>query len=415
MKIYLETHGCTANKSDESIIRGILRKENHEIVKTSEEADVLILLTCTVIGTTEQRMLSRLKVFKKTNKRIVVAGCMPSVQSKLIKSIVPNAFLIPPQYIHHINDVIRGREVVFEPKNKTLSSKNFKGIAAPISIAEGCTLSCSYCITHFARGALRSFPIKEISSDIYGALQQECREIQITAQDTASYGLDMGNNLGTLLSNICKIEGNFRIRVGMMNPFTAQKNLMSILSAYENPKIYKFLHLPVQSGDNDILKKMNRKYVIEDFLEIVDKFRKKYPYITLSTDIIVGFPSETDKQFSRTVELLRKVKPDIVNITRYSARPLTKAKTMKAISTKIAKERSKYLTDLCNTISEEKNRDHVGKKYTVLITKKRNNNTFVGRAENYKPVVTNEKVEIGQFATLKIVDSNSIHLYGKLI
>jgi len=416
MKIYLETYGCTANKSDESVLRGIIKKENHEIADSIEEADVLVLLTCTVIGTTEQRMLSRMKVFKKTNKKIVVAGCMPSVQPDLIKSIVPNAFLLPSQHMHYINDIITGKEYTFIPKNKTLSPKNFKGISAPISIAEGCMLSCSYCITHFARGKLRSFPMNEIVSDVSNALKQGCKEIQITAQDTASYGLGTGNNLGKLLSNICKIKDDFRIRTGMMNPFNIQKNLENIISAYDDPKIYKFLHLPVQSGDNDILKKMNRKYVVEDFLEIVDKFRGKYPDITLSTDVIVGFPTETDEQFNRTSDLLRKVRPDIVNITRYSARPLTEAKTMKGrVSTKIAKERSKYLTDLCDTISKEKNKEHMGKKYTVLLTKKVKDNTFVGRAGNYKPVITNEKVEIGEFITLKIVDSDSIHLFGKLI
>ena len=416
MKIYLETYGCTANKSDESVLRGIIKKENHEIADSIEEADVLVLLTCTVIGTTEQRMLSRMKVFKKTNKKIVVAGCMPSVQPDLIKSIVPNAFLLPSQHMHYINDIITGKEYTFIPKNKTLSPKNFKGISAPISIAEGCMLSCSYCITHFARGKLRSFPMNEIVSDVSNALKQGCKEIQITAQDTASYGLGTGNNLGKLLSNICKIKDDFRIRTGMMNPFNIQKNLENIISAYDDPKIYKFLHLPVQSGDNDILKKMNRKYVVEDFLEIVDKFRGKYPDITLSTDVIVGFPTETDEQFNRTSDLLRKVRPDIVNITRYSARPLTEAKTMKGrVSTKIAKERSKYLTDLCDTISKEKNKEYMGKKYTVLLTKKVKDNTFVGRAGNYKPVITNEKVEIGEFITLKIVDSDSIHLFGKLI
>ena len=416
MKIYLETYGCTANKSDESVFRGIIKKENHEIADSIEEADVLVLLTCTVIGTTEQRMLSRMKVFKKTNKKIVVAGCMPSVQPDLIKSIVPNAFLLPSQHMHYINDIITGKEYTFIPKNKTLSPKNFKGISAPISIAEGCMLSCSYCITHFARGKLRSFPMNEIVSDVSNALKQGCKEIQITAQDTASYGLGTRNNLGKLLSNICKIKDDFRIRTGMMNPFNIQKNLENIISAYDDPKIYKFLHLPVQSGDNDILKKMNRKYVVEDFLEIVGKFRGKYPGITLSTDVIVGFPTETDEQFNRTSDLLRKVRPDIVNITRYSARPLTEAKTMKGrVSTKIAKERSKYLTDLCDTISKEKNKEHMGKKYTVLLTKKVKDNTFVGRAGNYKPVITNEKVEIGEFITLKIVDSDSIHLFGKLI
>ena len=169
-------------------------------------------------------------------------------------------------------------------------------------------------------------------------MNQGCKEIQITAQDTASYGLDTGDNLGDLLSHICKIEKDFRIRVGMMNPFTTQKNLVSIISAYADPKIYKFLHLPVQSGDNDILKKMNRKYNVEDFL-----------------------------------------------------------------------------TNVCNTISLEKNKKHVGKKYTILTTEKGKNNTYMGRAENYKPVVVNEKVELRKFIPAEIVNSTPTHLFGKLI
>jgi MiaB-like tRNA modifying enzyme len=416
MQIYLETYGCTANKSDESIIRGILKKENHKIVNNIEDADALVLLSCTVIGTTEQRMLSRIKIFNKTKKKMIIAGCMPSVQSDLIKTIAPAAYLLPPQHIHYINDIIIGRNYDFKPKNKTLSPKNFKGISAPISIAEGCMLSCSYCITHFARGKLRSFPINEIISDVSNALIHGCKEIQITAQDTASYGFDIESNLGHLLTNISNINGNFRIRIGMMNPYNIQKNLESIISAFDSPKIYKFLHLPIQSGDNDILKKMNRKYSVKDFLYIIKKFREKYKDITLSTDVIIGFPTETEEQFKRTVNILKLVKPNIVNITRYSARPLTKAKAMEGrIPTNIVKQRSRYLTDLCETISKLKNKEDIGKKYTLLITKVVKKDIYIGRSKNYKPVIIKGSFKLGDFITTEIIDSDSIHLYGKLI
>jgi MiaB-like tRNA modifying enzyme len=416
MNIYLETYGCTSNRSDESLILGILKKRKYRIVDHIDKADVLVLLTCTVIDTTAQRMLSRLKKFKKTGKKIIVAGCMSSVQPDLVKSVVPNAALLPTQYIHHIDDVIKRDKVNFVTRNKTLLPRYFKNITAPISIAEGCTFSCSYCIAHVARGELRSYPIDEIISDVCFALHEGCKEIQITAQDTASYGLDIGTNLGELLSRICKIEKDFRIRVGMMNPYTAQMNLENILSAYENTKIYKFIHLPVQSGDDDILKKMNRKYRVEDFLKIIDDIRRKHPDMTLSTDIIVGFPTETDEQFQHTIDLLKAVKPDIVNITRYSPRPLTKAKNMEGhVSTQVSKERSKSLSELTNKISEEKNKKHIGRKYHVLVTEEGKNKTFVGRSENYKPVVIREKTEIGKTIPVKIVDSTPTYLFGKLI
>ena len=416
MRVYLEVYGCTANKSDASLIKGILKDNKHKIVEKIDDADFIVLLTCTVIDTTEQRMLSRLKTFKKTGKKIIVAGCMASIQSSSIRKIIPDAKLLPPQYSHHIVDILENKETTFVDKNKTLFSKYYEDVIAPISIAEGCMFSCTYCITSLARGKLKSYPIDEITQDIYSAIRDGCKEIQLTAQDTSSYGLDCGRNLGELLVNLSEIKGRYRIRVGMMNPYTALKNIDSIIKGFENPKIYKFLHLPVQSGDNDILKKMNRKYTVDDFLKIIKKFRDKYPNITISTDVIVGFPAETEEQFQHTIDLLKTVKPDITNITRYSARPQTKAKTMKGrVKTDVVKERSKILTEICNIISKENNLKHIRKKYSALVTEKGKENTFVGRAENYKPIVIKEKVEIGEFIPVEITESAATYLFGSII
>ncbi len=416
MKVYIEVYGCTANKSDASLVKGILKENDYEIVEKIDDADFIIILTCTVIDTTEQRMLSRLKVFEKTGKKIIVAGCMASVQSDIVKSIVPDALLLPPRYSHHIVELLNGEKPVFVEKNKTLFSKYYEDVFAPVSIAEGCMFSCSYCITSLARGKLRSFPIDEIKKDICSAINKGCREIQLTAQDTSSYGLDTGYDLGDLLRCVSIIKGEYMVRVGMMNPFTCLKNIDSIIKGFENPKIYRFLHLPVQSGDNDILKKMNRKYTVDDFLKIIKRFRDKYPYITISTDAIVGFPNETDEQFQHTIDLLKTVKPDITNITRYSARPYTKSKTMKGrVRTDIVKKRSKILTDVCSKISENNNLKHIGKKYTILITEEGKNGTFVGRSENYKPVVIKEKIGIGEFVPIKVTEAASTYLVGSII
>ena len=416
MKVYVEVYGCTANKGDASLIKGILKESEHELVKSLDDADALVILTCTVIDTTEQRMISLLKKLKETGKRIVVAGCMASVQSEKIKSIIPDADLLPPQYSHHIIDILDGKKTDFLEKNKTAFPKYFDDIFAPISIAEGCMFSCSYCITTLARGELKSYPISEINRDVCIAVKEGCKEIQLTSQDTSSYGLDLNSNLGNLLRELSILKGEFRIRVGMMNPYTCLKNMDSIIDGFDDPRIYKFVHLPVQSGDNDILEKMNRKYSVDDFIRIVNNFREKYPEITISTDIIVGFPSETDEQFQNTIDLLKTVKPDITNITRFSARPFTKAKEFKKrIKTEIVKERSRKLTKICSTISKENNQKHIGKKYTALITEKGKNNTFVGRTENYKPVVIKEKVKIGEFISVKIINAKSTYLVGSII
>jgi threonylcarbamoyladenosine tRNA methylthiotransferase CDKAL1 len=416
MKIYLEVYGCTANKSDASLVKGLLKEKSHEIVEKIDDSDVIILLTCTVIGTTEQRMLSRLREFKKIDKKIIVTGCMASAQSDLVKSIVPKAQLLPPQYVYSILDLLDGKKVSFKPRNKTLLPKYYANIAAPITIAEGCMFSCSYCITSIARGELKSYPIDEVVQDVCSALRQGCKEIQLTAQDTSSYGLDSNHNLGELLTSVCKVKGEYRIRVGMANPYTILKNLDSTIQAFNNIKMYKFLHITVQSGDNDILKKMNRKYTVDDFLEIIKKFRDNYADPAISTDIIVGFPTETDEQFQHTIDLLKTVKPDITNITRYSARPFTKAKVIEGrIRTEIAKERSKFLTKLCSKLSKENNLNHIGKKYRILITEKGKNNTVVGRTENYKPVVIREKAEMGKITPVVITDATPTYLFGRLI
>ncbi len=415
MKAYLEVYGCTANKSDANLIKGILKENNFKFENKIEKADLIILLTCTVINTTEQRMLSRLRKFKISSKKVIVSGCMASIQTDLIKKIIPDAIILPPNFTYQILDVINKKNISFIKKNKTSNPRFFEDITAPILISEGCMFTCSYCITTFARGKLKSFPIKEIIKDIKLALKQGCREIQLTAQDTSSYGLDKKQNLGKLLDEVCKIDGDFKVRVGMMNPFTCLKKINKIIKGFENKKIYKFLHLPVQSGDNDILKKMNRKYSVEDYLIIIEKFRDKFPDITISTDIIVGFPTETNNQFSNTIKLLKKIKPDITNITRFSARPFTKAKIMKGrIRTEIVKERSKILTEICNEISKEKNLRYISKKYNVLITEKGKNDTFVGRAENYKPVVIEKNVEIGKTYKVKIEKAASIYLVGSI-
>jgi threonylcarbamoyladenosine tRNA methylthiotransferase CDKAL1 len=421
MNIYVETYGCTANKADEALLLGLLKQDSHRIIDNVEDADLIILLTCTVIGTTEQRMISRLKVFEKTQKKILVSGCMAAVQSHHITALIPNAIVFPSHSIQHIKyiikyDIKKGESKKLNEPKKTSLPKCFNTVYAPIAIAEGCTRSCSYCITHFARGNLHSFSPQQIINDVSSALKQGCKEIQLTAQDTASYGLDTGSNLGALLTRICSMKKPFRVRVGMMNPATTQRNLEPILTAYRHDNIYKFLHLPVQSGDEIILKLMKRGYTVKEFQTIVNRFRNAFPSLTLSTDVIIGFPTETEEQFERTIQLITRIRPDITNITRFSARPLTTAKTMDGrVPTHIVKERSQHMTKVCAAISLKKNQEQKGKTYTVLVTEKGKHMTYTGRTENYKQVVLKEPVCLGDLVETEIIDAAPTYLVGKLI
>ena len=417
MKVYVETYGCTANKSDESIVKGILLSKGHEMVYEAKEADALIILTCTVIGSTEQRMLHRIKLLDSFNKKLIVSGCMAAVQSYLIKNVAPRADIVSPNMIHTVGDILEGKVPPLNQITKTSLPRYYSGVIAPIAISEGCNLSCSYCITSKARGKLISYPRGEIINTIENALKNGCREIQITSQDTASYGMDNGERLGDLIHEICKLKGEFRLRIGMMNPLTASNQIEELIEAFRHRKVYKFLHLPVQSGDGKVLKHMRRGYSVENFIDIVKKFRKAFPRITLSTDVIVGFPGENENNFLNTVKLIKTIRPDIVNITRFSPRPLTEAKEMKnKVPTHVSKERSRVLSEICRDISREKNEWYKNKKYTLLITEKGKNNTIIGRTCNYKSVIMKADPSlIGRFVRARIVDSTSTHLIGKLI
>lgn len=417
MNVYIETYGCTANKSDQSTIEGILLNQNHTLVSSIDQADAVIILTCTVIDTTEQRMLSRIKTLNQKNKKLIIAGCMPVVQSQQINKIAPKASLITPMNLHKIPSLLSEKKNIQKNISKITLPRHYSSIIAPIAIAEGCQQSCNYCITHFARGKLISYPSNEIKNTVQHAIETGCKEIQLTAQDTASYGNELKtDNLGNLLHQLSKIPGNYRIRVGMMNPLTTKNHLTDIINGFQSTHIYKFLHLPIQSGDNQLLHNMNRGYTIDTIKTIITEFRKKFPTLTVSTDVIAGYPQETAKQHQNTIKLLKEIKPDIVNITRFSARPFTKAKTQPGrIPTNIVKQRSRELTILCESLALENNTKHINKSYSILITKKTPNNKMLARTSTYKPVIINELKPIGSFWKVKIKDVDPIHLYGNLI
>lgn len=417
MNVYLEIYGCTANKSDASIIKRAIRdKEGYNEVDSVSTADIIVLLTCTVISTTEQRMLHRMRVFKKTGKQVIVTGCMASVQVEKIRMILPDATIVPPSLVHTIfsQDSSSNLELV-DPAQKPYAPKYFDSLIAPVSISEGCQYACTYCITHFARGKLISYPEETIFRDVSCAVERGNKEIQITAQDTGSYGMDTGSSLPALVRSLSGIPGEYRLRIGMMNPRSIKNQLEDIIKSYSYDHVYRFIHLPVQSGDNTILRSMNRGYRIEDCANSIETIRENLPDITLATDIIVGFPTETDEQFQHSIDFLKTVEPDITNITRYSARPQTKAKTMKGrIPTEIVKERSKLLTGLCRDISRKRNKRYIGRTEQILLLEKGKDDTLVGRTDSYKPVVIKEDGKLGEFVTVGIVDAKDTYLVGTL-
>ena len=235
-------------------------------------------------------------------------------------------------------------------------------LVSVIPVNYGCLGSCAYCCVVFARGHLRSYPIKEVVERVKSDLASGSREFWITSQDTACYGRDLKSNLADLLQALGGLPGDFKVRVGMMTPNMVTDMQNRLIEAFKSEKIFKFLHLPVQSGDDETLKRMRRFYTAEQFRCIVEAFRAELPDLTLATDVIVGFPGETAEAFENTLKLLEDVKPDVVNVSKFFARPKTAASKMQdgLVEREEIKRRSTVTAQLAKRISFEQIKHWVG-------------------------------------------------------
>jgi len=242
------------------------------------------------------------------------------------------------------------------------------------------------------------------------------KEFWITSQDVACYGRDIGGNLADLLENIVNIEGDFRVRVGMMTPNMIADITGNLVSVFKNTKIFKFVHLPVQSGDDSVLKRMNRYYNVQQFKDIVNTFRTAFPEIALATDVICGFPGETQEAFENTLKLINEVKPDIVNVSKFFPRPKTAASFMQSelVERPEIKHRSAAAAELAKRISMERNQRWVGWIGEVLIDEKgKVPGTWIGRNFAYKTVtVKGSRNLLGERLQIKVVKAFSTHLSG---
>lgn len=402
MNIYVKSYGCSANIAEGEIIKGKFA-EKHKIAATEKEADVIILNICTVKG--DKKSLDQIKDAEKTEKKIAIAGCITPTIAEKIKALFPDVILVNSNNILKIVDCVENRRDLLE-KDKPIKllqprirSNSTIGI---VPISSGCLDACSYCSTRQVKGILYSFPSEEIVKEVQNCVKEGCKEIWITGQDTACYGFDTGTNLAELLEKIVRIEGKFKIRIGMGNPRHIPKYLDELIKVIKNPKVFKFIHLPVQSGNDDVLKAMRRGHDVETVKNIVKKLRKEIPDITLSTDIIVGHPTETEEQFLDTLKLCKELEFDIVNIARFASRPGTPAAEMKQIHGNVKKERSRQLSYLQKHISVKRNKLWVGWEGDIIVDNKAKGGVS-GRNYAYKPVFVESALKIGDIVTVRIV------------
>jgi MiaB-like tRNA modifying enzyme len=424
MLAYIETYGCAFAQAESEMIAGMLMKAGFAIVSSPNHADVLIVVTCHVKEATEKKILYRIKELGELypDKPLIVYGCLPQAYPEKVKEANPKASLVGNHSLRKIlkavEEACKRKVVEFldeKPEVKLgLPRVKRNPVIGIVPICEGCVGNCAYCSTKFSRGEIFSYPLNAIVKEVCNLVKGGCKEIWITAQDTAAYGIDINTSLPELLNEISKIPGKFYVRVGMMNPRNVKRILPELLDAYESEKIYKFLHIPVQSGSDKILRLMKRGYTVEEFVQIVEAFRERFPQIQIWTDIIVGFPEESEKDFEKTKELLETIKPDWVNVARYSLRPNTLAAKMKQIPTNIKKARSRKITELVKKIVVEKNSTWIGWQGEILVNEK-GKEGWVGRNYAYKPVVVHaDENLLGKFVKVRIVKATNV-LFGEIL
>lgn len=391
----------------------LLEFKGHEIV-TPNEAEASLIMTCCVIESTERRMLKRIGELEARRKPVLVGGCMADIMKEKVRNVAPDAVFVSPKDVGKVlSEAAESTEI--RMKRRTIEESLHKSIDAIVPIGQGCTEQCSYCITRLARGSLKSYPETDIVEVMTKRLREGYREIRLTSQDTSAYGKDIGASLPRLMGKVSSLDGEFRIRIGMANVTNLLPILADTIDAFKSEKIYKFLHVPVQSGDDGVLEKMKRRYRVQDFVRVCEAFRAQYSDSTISTDIITGFPGETEEQFQASLELMEEVRPDIINITRFSAREGTPAFEMdEQIPGWKSKERSRKSSKLRSKISLEKHNSLIGSVFRVLTTEHVKSGTTMGRTDSYKPIVLREALPLGIFCDAEVASATDAYLIGEL-
>jgi MiaB-like tRNA modifying enzyme len=422
-RVYVKSFGCSANLADGEVIAGCISGAGFEVVDDPEDAEILVYNTCAVKSPTENRVIDLLKRVPE-GKRLVVAGCLPLINFERLEREVDFDGVVGPAPSAGVVEVLcrvaKGKKVVsfgsFSLPSLGLPRIPVNPVVSVVPISYGCLGDCAYCCVRFARGPLRSNPVDEVVERVKADLVSGVKEVWLTSQDTACYGLDINTNLSELLNAVCMIEGDFLVRVGMMNPNHVLGMLDELVEAFKCEKVFKFLHLPVQSGDDEVLGLMNRRYSADEFKAVVCAFREQIPRLTLSTDIICGFPGESAEAFERTKQLVAEVEPDVVNVSKFFARPRTPAESLVPISSKELNRRSRETAELSRRISFEKNRAWIGWEGRVLFDEKGKGESWMGRNFAYKPVVAKScESLLGRFADVRVVGAFPTYLEAEIV
>ena len=418
-KIFVEAYGCSASFADSEMISGLILNGGHTLVDSSSESDLNVVVTCSVKDTTANKMMYRIKSLK--TKPLIVAGCLPKAEKDTVEKFSGNASLLGPnslgKTLQVINSTLSGRkQIALEDSDLSkvgLPKVRLNPAVGIVEIASGCMSECTFCQTKISKGDLSSYRLGDIVRQVQTEIKEGCKEVWLTSTDNGCYGFDIGTDLPSLVNAVVDIPNEFMIRVGMMNPMYMPRIKEKLIESFDNDKVFKFLHIPVQSGSDKVLHDMKRGHTAGTYREIVNKVKERFSEFTISTDIIVGFPSETEEDFQKTISLLDETKPDVVNLSKYSARPGTDAAELKQIDAAEVKRRSKIIFEQISKLSMESNRKWIGWKGKVLFDETTEEG-IKGRNFAYKPVFVDGDIKIGQSYTVEIIDATVKRLVGKI-
>ena len=397
MSIWFEGYGCTANQGETIEMRDRANELGHRIASNPEIAETIVLGTCTVLESTQNKMEKRISELMDQGKNVIVSGCMATADSKVLGEKFPEAPLVSPGDLEGLGDLI-GR-------GGCKPEKFDSPLAAILPISSGCLGRCTYCATVRARGRVTSRSVNDIFFKAQYAIDSGSKEILLTSQDNGAFGADSNSSLEFLLRELSHLEGDFRLRVGMLNPMLVSGRSEAMAEAWADSRIYKFMHLPIQSGSQKILDSMVRDHTLDEFWEVVNVFRKHYPEMMIITDIITGFPGETDQDHQDTVDLLNALSPDLVNVTRFSPRKGTPASKYKRVNGRIVKKRSRELTSLRKKLGAKSFKRFVGKQTSILTVENQKKGSTLCRDDNYRPVILKKELPLGEFYDVRITDS----------
>jgi len=434
MRVAFEAYGCTLSYGESRRSRRLAEAAGIAATDDASCAPVVVMHTCTVIGRTEHHMLRRAREVAATGRRVVLAGCLPRAQADRAAELAREGIVVvdgetPEDVVAALGTL--GEGVMADAAGLPPLAAHPGSLPDParrtdaiVPIASGCLGACSYCLTRSAWGALRSAPLQAVVGEARGWLAEGFREVQLTAQDTGVWGrdLDGAGRLPELVRAVASIDSppaDYRVRIGMLNPDSLVDVMGGLSEAMLLPRVYRFAHVPVQSGSDRVLGLMRRGYSAQGYERAVTGLRDAVPGITIHTDVICGFPTESEEDFERTLDLMRHVRPDVTNVKAFSARPGTEAASMAGrVHGRVAKDRTRRATALAGELTRASLRALVGGEADVLVTELGKGCTLMGRDIRYRPVVMPGGAaapRVGEVARVRLAGARGVYLLGELI